>query len=131
MKERSIRKASVLYNEEQDELKAPGHEENAKINTQFNAHEISINTQSSVYFLTFLVCIIFTPVFSISLFIHNELRLRACGMLSDNFVHNPRTRNRMLVGKQNNSNHLFTTGKKIPYQKLHMLAIKRYPRHIL
>ena len=117
MKERSIRKVSVLYNEEQDELKAPGHEENVKINTQFNAHEISINTQSSVYFLAFLVCIIFVSVFSIILFTTNELRLRACGMLSDNFVHNPRKGNRMLVGKQIHPNPLFTTVKKIICQK--------------
>ena len=99
MKERSIRKASVLYNEEQDELKAPGHEENAKINTQFNAHEIQNNAQLSVHFLLFLVCIILIPVFSDSLFASNKLNLFARGIVSDNFVHNPRRGNRTLGGR--------------------------------
>ena len=73
------------------------------INTQLNTHKIQRNTQSSVYFLTFLVSIIFTSVFTIISFTPNELHLSAIGILSDDFVHNPRKGNRMLVGRAKSS----------------------------
>ena len=79
------------------------------INTQFNTHEIQRNTQSSVYFLTFLVCIILTTISSIILFTPNELHLSTSNILSDNFVHNPRKGNRMLVGRAKSS--------KVPIQE--------------
>jgi len=69
-------------------------------NTQFNTHEILNNTQSSVYFHTFLMSIIFRPIFLVILFIPNALRLPFPDAIPDNFVQNPRKGNRTLVGVQ-------------------------------
>ena len=71
------------------------------INTQCNTHEIRKNTQRGVYFLAFLVCIIFRPVFSGISFTPNWLKISNFNLNSDNFVQNPRKGNRMLVGGQN------------------------------
>ena len=107
------------------------HTETAQINTQWNTHEFSNNTQSGVYFPYFSVCIIFTLFLLNNLFAHSRLNIFARRVVLDNFVQNPRKGNRMLVGKQIHPNPLLTTGNKILCQKLHILAIERCPRHML
>ena len=73
------------------------------INIRLNIREIQNNVQPGVYFLNFLAYIILTS-FLLCIFITpSKLNLFASGIVSDNFVHNPRKGNRMLGGRQNHS----------------------------
>ena len=88
-------------------------------NVHPNVHENQNNVQPHERYQSFDMHIILTPFLLSILFALKHLNLSGSSIISDDFVHNPRKGNRMLVGRQNHPNPKIL----IPRQKM-----RPYPR---
>ena len=93
-------------------------------NVHPNVHENQNNVQPHERYQSFDMHIILTPFLLSILFALKHLNLSGSSIISDDFVHNPRKGNRMLVGRQNHSTPIIRAhGTKAALQSAHFYKI--------